>query len=393
MKQTKETKKRKFHSRKIISLLFIGMLAVICFFNLVKRDKVFSERENRMLEQKPAFSLSEIENGRFMERYETYLSDQFVGRNFWVSVKTKIEYLAGKRESGGVFKGKDHYLLEDIAVPDEEQLEDNLNAIRDFADACTNTPVYMMLVPNAANVLSEKLPAFAVTVDQKKQFQEVKKELGNTVLWIDTEQTLSAHKDEAIYYHTDHHWTTLGAYYAWQELAKTMGLDTEKAPILKPYAVTGDFNGTLSSLSGYETGYREPIYIYTTEKTADNIEVVVNDVDKQERTATLYDSSQLEEKDKYAVFLGGNTGLLDIRTTADSTDRLLLVKDSYANCLIPFLTPYYREIFVVDPRYYTGDIHQIMDEKKITSVLFLYNGNTFMKDNSIDGVLNYNETE
>lgn len=85
--------------------------------------------------------------------------------------------------------------------------------------------------------------------------------------------------------------------------------------------------------------------------------------------------------------------MMDIRTTADSTDRLLLVKDSYANCLIPFLTPYFREIIVIDPRYYYGDIHKIMEENKITSVLFLYNGNTFVEDNSISGVLESHETE
>ena len=94
----------------------------------------------------------------------------------------------------------------------------------------------------------------------------------------------------------------------------------------------------------------------------------MNDVDRQKKTATLYDSSKLDEKDKYALFLGGNTGLLDIRTTADKTDRLLLIKDSYANCFVPFLTAYYREIFVVDPRYYTGDIHEIMEEKKISVI-------------------------
>ena len=121
--------------------------------------------------------------------------------------------------------------------------------------------------------------------------------------------------------------------------------------------------------------------------------VVVSYVEEQEKKATLYDTSKLKEKDKYAMFLGGNSGLIDIRTTADSTDRLLIVKDSYANSLVPFLTPYYREIFMVDPRYYYGDIHEIMENNKITSVLFLYNGNTFVEDNSISGVLENAETE
>lgn len=376
-----------------MALLFVIVLAVICVTNLITKDKKYSEKENRMLEQKPELSWSSVENGTYMERYESYKADQFSGRDLWVAVKTNMELLLGKRESNGVFKGKKSYLLEDIATPDKEQLEANLNAIRAFADANKDIPVYMMLVPNAANVLSDKLPKLAVTADQTEQFKQVRETLGNRVTWVDAQKALKDHSEEEIYYHTDHHWTTLGAYYAYQELAKTMKLDTGKAPKLQPYAVTSDFNGTLSAVSGYESGYREPIYIYAAENTADEVGVVVNYVDEKKKTATLYDESKLEGKDKYALFMGGNYGMIDIRTTADSTDRLVLIKDSYANCMIPFLTPYYREIIVIDPRYYYGDIQKVMEENKITNVLFLYNGNTFMEDNSIDGVLTNGSTE
>ena len=172
-----------------------------------------------------------------------------------------------------------------------------------------------------------------------------------------------------------------------------MKLDTSKSPKLKAYAVTNAFNGTLSATSGYETGYEEPIYIYVPEKEKEAAQVVVSYVDEKKKTATLYDRSKLKEKDKYALFLGGNYSMIDIRTTADTTDRLLVIKDSYANCLIPFLTPYYREIIVLDPRYYYGDIKEVMKENKISSVLFLYNGNTFVEDNSISGVLQNGETK
>ena len=166
-----------------------------------------------------------------------------------------------------------------------------------------------------------------------------------------------------------------------------MKLDTSKAPAMKSYAVTNSFNGTLSATSVYETDYNEPIYIYAPDDLKTAPQVVVNNVNEKKKTATLYDTSKLKEKDKYALFLGGNYPVLDIRTTADTTDRLLLVKDSYANSVIPFLTAYYREIIVVDPRYYYDDIREVMKKNKITSVLFLYNGNTFVQDNSISGVL------
>ena len=133
--------------------------------------------------------------------------------------------------------------------------------------------------------------------------------------------------------------------------------------------------------------YKRQIYIYAPDNLKNATEAVVNNVNEKKKTATLYDTSKLKGKDKYALFLGGNYPILDIKTTADSTDRLLIIKDSYANSLIPFLIPYYREIVVVDPRYYYDDIEKVMKKDNITSVLFLYNGNTFVKDNSISGVL------
>lgn len=392
MSESKKAK-RKLHRRKLAALLFLMMLGIICLFNLVSGDKEYSEKENRMLQQRPQFTLAGIESGRLMEQYESYLSDQFVGRNFWVSLKTRIDLLAGKRESNGVFKGKNHYLLEDIASPDQEQMAQNIEAIESFENKYQDIPMYMMLVPNAANIESEKLPGFAVTEDQNQIFRNIQKELGDYINWVDVTKTLKKHKSEDIYYHTDHHWTTLGAFYAFQELASSMKLDTSKVSEWKSYAVTSEFNGTLSATSGYETGYEEPIYIYAPENIEDAPEVVVNYVNEKKKTATLYDSSKLEEKDKYAMFLGGNYPMIDIRTTADTTDRLLLIKDSYANCLVPFLVPYYREIIIIDPRYYYGDITEVMESNKITSVLFLYNGNTFVEDNSINGVLENDATE
>ena len=328
-----------------------------------------------------------------MKQYESYKSDQFAGRDFWVSLKTRVDLIAGKRKANGVFKGSDNYLLEDISVMNEEQVKKNTDAIRAFAEEYPELPVYMMLVPNAANVLQDKLPPFAVTEDQDAQFAKIQKDLGDSVHWIDVSKTMKKHKNEEIYYHTDHHWTTLGASYAYETLVKNMKLDPSKVPAFKPYAVANDFNGTLSSTSGYEAGYEEPIYIYAPKKDKDAVEVVVNYVDEQKKTATLYDRSKLKGKDKYGMFLGGNYSMLDIRTTADTTARLLLFKDSYANAVIPFLTPYYREIIVIDPRYYYGDITEVMQNHKITDILFLYNGNTFVEDNSISGVLQNGETE
>lgn len=393
-KRRRNSRNKRAKSRKLwMARMFLILLFLICLLNIVWPSREFSEKENRMLEQKPELTLSGIESGRFMEQYESYQSDQIAGRDLWVQLKTRVDLLMGKRESNGVYKGKSKYLMEDIKTPNQEQMEHNLASMCSFQEAYPDIPMYMMLVPNAANVLSDKLPSFAVTRDQDKDFVEIQKALKGHLTWVDVSSAMKDHKSENIYYHTDHHWTSLGAKYGYEALAEALQLDTSKEVELKPYAVSDSFNGTLSATSGYETGYEEPMYVYLPKEEGTGPEVVVSYVEEQEKKATLYDTSKLKEKDKYAMFLGGNSGLIDIRTTADSTDRLLIVKDSYANSLVPFLTPYYREIFMVDPRYYYGDIHEIMENNKITSVLFLYNGNTFVEDNSISGVLENAETE
>ena len=393
-KRRRNSRNKRAKSRKLwMARMFLILLFLICLLNIVWPSREFSEKENRMLEQKPELTLSGIESGRFMEQYESYQSDQIAGRDLWVQLKTRVDLLMGKRESNGVYKGKSKYLMEDIKTPNQEQMEHNLASMCSFQEAYPDIPMYMMLGPNAANVLSDKLPSFAVTRDQDKDFAEIQKALKGHLTWVDVSSAMKDHKSENIYYHTDHHWTSLGAKYGYEALAEALQLDTSKEVELKPYAVSDSFNGTLSATSGYETGYEEPMYVYLPKEEGTGPEVVVSYVEEQEKKATLYDTSKLKEKDKYAMFLGGNSGLIDIRTTADSTDRLLIVKDSYANSLVPFLTPYYREIFMVDPRYYYGDIHEIMENNKITSVLFLYNGNTFVEDNSISGVLENAETE
>lgn len=165
--------------------------------------------------------------------------------------------------------------MEDVAVADESDLKENLDAMKNFKERYPDIQMHMMLVPNAANVMEDKLPAFAVTASQSRQISRVKAELGDSYDWIDAEKVLDAHKDEAIYYHTDHHWTSLGAWYAFQGAKTQLGLDKSEEIKMKAYAVSDSFNGTLSAKSGYETDYKEPIYIYLP-KSADAPQVAVN---------------------------------------------------------------------------------------------------------------------
>ena len=379
----KKDRQRKVQEQ-LVGIIFILTLFLFLIINVIVPDREKSVQENRMLATKPKFRLSTLISGDYDEKFEAYMDDQFVGRDMWRKLKVTIDRIGGSRLENGVYIGMNGQLLEQIEVADENHLAANIKAIKSFSESQSKIPVRMMLVPDAANVLNHSLPALAKPEDQTQMFSMVRKDLGDSVEWIDVSTELNKHKTEKIYYKTDHHWTTLGAFYAFQAAAPSLGIDGDLSGKYVSYAVSDSFNGMLASKSGVNLGEKEQIDIYV--PTEEDTDLIVDYVDEGKRSTSLYDSSKLKEKDQYTVFLGGNSSLLDIRTVSTSTKRLLLVKDSFANSFIPFLTPYYREIVVVDPRYYSGTINDLMDSYRISEVLFLYSGNTFFKDNNISGV-------
>ena len=379
----KKDRQRKVQE-KLVGIIFILTLFLFLIINVIVPDREKSVQENRMLVTKPKFRLSSLISGDYDEKFEAYMDDQFVGRDMWRKLKVAVDRIGGSRLENGVYIGTNGQLLEQIEVADENHLAANIKAIKSFSESQKKIPVRMMLVPDAANVLNHSLPALAKPEDQTQMFSMVRKDLGDSVEWIDVSTELNKHKTEKIYYKTDHHWTTLGAFYAFQAAAPSLGIDGDLSGKYVSYTVSDSFNGMLASKSGVNFGEKEQIDIYV--PTEEDTDLIVDYVDEGKRSTSLYDSSKLKEKDQYTVFLGGNSSLLDIRTVSTSTKRLLLVKDSFANSFIPFLTPYYREIVVVDPRYYSGTINDLMDSYRISEVLFLYSGNTFFKDNNISGV-------
>lgn len=378
MERSQKRKKKKVYTKQIAALVFLGLLIMLCLFNLIPGNKKNG---------KPKLTAEALLDGSYMEDYGNYFTERFLGRGVFKGLDFSVRTVFGKRESEGVYKGNGEYLLEEIAAPDEKAMEENISKIQELAGTYYKIPVYVMLVPNAAYIQSEKLPAYAVSRDQKKQFDDIKERLGAGINWVEASKALEKHSDEELYYRTDKNWTSLGAFYGYEALAAAMELETSRAPKLTPYVVNNDFIGSLVRQSGYGKGYEDSITVYVPNSTRDSVKTLVTNMDTDKKYATLYDSTKLDKEDKYSLFLGGDAGMLDIKTTADTTDRLLIFKDSYANCLIPFLVPYYREIVAVDASLYDGNIQEIMQKAKFTSILFLYNGNSFVTDTYLSKVL------
>lgn len=370
---------------RMLALIFIVSIFGIFFMNILNKDKGFSEEENRMLAKKPKFSIDRLLEGRYTEKYEKYVEDQFTLRNSWIGVKSTMDRIMGKKEENGVFLGEDGNLIENFTKPEKNNLNDTIKAINNFSEKHKAINQYVLIAPNSVSILKDKLPKNAPVENQKEYIYKFKNSLNGNIKFIDIFNTLENHKDEYIYYKTDHHWTTLGAYYAFLEASKTMGIEP-KENYYDIETVTDEFYGTLYSKSGFKGVAADSIDVYI--PNDENDKVLVSYEEEKKKSVSLYNSDKLKEKDKYEVFLEGNHPLVKINTLANNHKKLLLIKDSYANSFMQFLTPYFNEIVIVDPRYYYDDIEKLIKEEGITDLLYLYNANTFFSDNNLAPVLN-----
>lgn len=365
------------HVTKILSIAIVAVLAI----NLLAPDKQTSLEENRNLQTFPAFSMTDLVQGKYTKDISEWFSDQFVARNTFIHGKYLLQKLEGTKKIDDVYLAHDQ-LLEDLASVNEEQLQRNLDAINSF---CVNhsANTYFMLVPNAANIQEDRLPANASLLDQNAQMDDIYQRLDSKIQNIDLRSSFKEKKDESLYYSSDHHWTSLGCYYAFNQYLETIGETATTNEDYQIYTVSNSFEGTLAKKVG-SIGIEDTIEVYVPKNNPDYL--VTNET-TQKKSRSLYNSSAIDSQNQYDVFLSGNAGQIQIETNAQSERHLLLIKDSYANAFIPFLLPYYRTITVVDPRYYYDDIDRLYQLNIITDVLFLYNTNTFVQDTSIADVL------
>ena len=386
-KQIRTLKRKQDRSNRRVHLfccalagVFLLTLAGLALANGLTPDRSFSDKENRMLAQRPDLSMGRVTDGRFMSEYETYVNDQFVLRDFWIKVKSTTDLAVGKRESNGVYLGKGSRLMEQFQAPEAANLAQTLSGLQAFAARHADLEQFALIAPTAVNVYRDDLPLWAPAEDQNAALDPLYAGMAAAgIQTIDVRGAFDAAKGDGLYYRTDHHWTTGAAYLAFQTAAPFLGLDAG-AVTYERHPVTEDFQGTLASKSGFLGGVTESIEVYFPQS---DIACVVTYVEEQVKTASPYDSQKLATKDAYAVFLGGNHALIDIQTSAETDRKLLLVKDSYANCFLPFLLPYYQEIVVVDPRYYYDSLDTLLEDYGLSQVLYLYNANTFFQDTAL----------
>ena len=352
---------------------FIGGAAVI---SLLLPDKAFSPLENRYLQKPPKLSLETLNSGKFMKDAEDYVSDHIVGRDFWVAAKAWSERLSGKKENNGVYFGAQDTLITRVDAPDQSKLDKDMAAL-DALVGNLSVPVYFGLIPSAAEIWKDRLPAGAPTLDEKDLIHQLYFSAGAST--IDLYGALAPHSGEDLYYRTDHHWTSLGAFYGANAILEAMGLEPLELDSYQKTTVTDQFYGTGFSTSGVRWLPPDRIDTYVPDQGVK----VTSYFKGMPEEGSLYVDSYLEEKDKYSYFLGGNQALCVIETEHTDAPRVLVVRDSYSDSLAPFLTERFSQIHLFDLRYNLNSIKRYVEDQEIDAVVVLYSLPNFLSDQNL----------
>lgn len=360
---------KKINILTIVSSSLVIVVMAVMFFVTPAKD--VSQKENRALSQVPTFSADKLFSGEYTSDLASYISDQFPARDEFVSVKAYSELALGKGENNGVI-----YTDNDILIPRDEikenRLSANLQAIADFKKM-TSAQVCVAVLPRTVDVFAEYLPQSYPVQENNKLWQDyynLAKQYGVTAPNLYDKLC-----DGNNYYHTDHHYNIYGAYDTYALLGDTLGFAPKKLEFFKSEKVADNFCGTAMRTSGFYNAPKDEITLLRYDGDEDYT------IMADGKEISLYDKSRLSTTDKYAVFLGGNHARVDI-TLGENRPKLLLIRDSFADSLAPFLAIHY-DLVMIDLRYFTGSVQQIVAEENIQQALVLESMSEFATTKNI----------
>ncbi len=354
-------------------ILFSVFILGLSFLDVVTPIRDFSDVENRVLAKRPEFTVEELLNNNYTSKYETYVNDQFIGRDMWITTKSVGEQGLAKIINNNIVYGKDGYLFDLTLATDADRLERNIRYLNEFLQMYADENVFVTLIPNSTTILKNKLPIGFPGLDQNVLYDLISKDIKQEQL-IDLFSILLAQQDEYIYYKTDHHWTTQGAYYAYEALGEKLNYEPKSLDEFEAIEVE-DFYGTYYSRVKNPLVESDTLTYYNIE----NVEMTILD----KTYNTLYDTKQFETYDKYSGYLNGNNGFTRIETNIKNDRKILILKDSYTNSLAPFLTQHFETIDLIDLRHTNISLQQVIESENYDEILFMFSIGNFMTEANI----------
>ncbi len=356
----------------------------VLFFALPKQE--YSSSEKRYLAEAPEISFENFFSGNLTTSLEGgenvgYIADHFPLRSMFVGINAYWNLGIGATASNGYYFCRDGYIITKPA--DTNRADRNLQLINLFAASFDE--VSLMVVPSAGEVLADKLPKVHAPYPDKDVYDYILENKADNVSFMDLRERLSetAAQGEQIYYKTDHHWTSLGAYTAYKFYCEQKGLEATSADVFEK-TEHPNFYGTTYSASGYFLREPDTLEVWKNKEIANAVKVTITEGAESKEYTSMYFDSHLSEDDMYPVFLDGNHALVTVESeNAKSDETLLIIKDSFAHCAAPFLAENYSKVIMVDLRYYKNSVSELAASEGADHILFLYGMNNFCTDSNL----------
>ena len=359
-----------------VFIIFVFSIALLYVF-LPKND--YSQTEKRYLTQFPELTFQTVKDGSFEQGFEKFLADQTPFRSFFVSVNSYFELIKGNNGSAGVYLGKNGWLIEK-PFDRENSFYKNLKRVNDFSKA-SDIPVFLMIVPTKGSIYGEYLPVNSLDYSDKEYLNSIASKAPD-ITNINVFPLFEKEKNkELLYYKTDHHWTSEGAYIAYKTICNSLNISPAPESVFNREKVNG-FRGTSYSTSCYTLTKPDTMTIMRNKITNGKAQVIIEDGKNPLKYDNMFFEDALETEDKYVVFLNGNHGIERIKT-GKTGGKLIIIKDSFAHCLAPFLAENFSEIVMIDLRYYKKPVSEFIKNENASQILFLYGIDTFAKSNDI----------
>ncbi len=400
-----ELSNKKIHVTNVIVFCTIMLLGGLASIAIKKND--VSEMENRKLASFPSYSDSALWSGKYFKNIENYYADNFPLRDKWIAFSSQFKNKLGFRSSDiqiydpvnetdiGEKVDTTKEKIADGPLPDDGAVGEvkkrvfvfknrafemfgggpamgasYANVINSYSRSLPGVQVYNLIIPVALEFeITEKYAK--LQKPNRPAIENIYNTLDSNIKKVWAIDELRKHRSEYIYFNTDHHWTSLGAYYAYRAFCQTAGLTPVSLDTIA-YKTKASFLGSLYRLTRDKGLQSNPDSVrYYLFKDSVNFYVGNNKIGSWNKSKMYGEGAS--GPNSYSVFLQGDLPTVKMETQHKNGRKIAIVKESYGNAFAPFLINNYEKVIVVDQRYYTGDFMAMLKAEGINELLFINN--------------------